>query len=516
MSRKRTSLKRIRKLIKGYIEGITSSRELGDFVGISHSRVQVFLRQLRNSSYSFEELSALDEEALRAIVYSSSPGPESSKPMPDYEKIHKLLSVRRKTGITRTLLWQEYREEHPDGYGLTQFNEHYRRWVKAHRKPSLPQERIPGERLYPDYSGLKMYYINRETGEQIDCELYVSSLGYSGKIYVEASHTQSIPDWLKVTGNAFDYYGGVSSLINPDNLKSAVLKPDRYDPENNPVFEEFCDHYGTAIYAARVRHPKDKALAESAVQNVQRWIVAPLRNTVFFSLWELNEGIREKLELLNDRQFSVREGSRSSVFEDEDLPALKPLPRERFEYAEWKKVKVHPDCHIQYDLRRYSVHYSHIGKSVAVRATANTVEIFLKNQRIASHARLRGRGRRSTCDEHLPPAQKALNMMGEKVRRWVETRLGNTLEISRRIYNGEKHPTLSVRRIQGLMSLERKYGSEEFEKACGYALRTDTEYRHRTLSNILKYKPYDRNDLFEDEEETVVSHNNIRGGNYYT
>lgn len=515
MSRKRTSLKKVKKLLRWYNEGTTSSRKLGDLVGLSHSRIQVFLRRLRNSEYSFEELELLDDEALSAIVYPADPEPVHAKPLPDYENIHKLLSVRRKTGITRTLLWQEYREEHPDGYGLTQFNEHYRRWVHQHRKPDMVQDRIPGERLYPDYSGLKMHYINRDTGELVDCELYVSSLGYSGKDYVEATHTQSIPDWLKATENAFHYYGGVPPLINPDNLKSAITTPSRYDPDNNRVFEEFCDHYGTAIYAARVKKPKDKPLAESAVQNVQRWIVAPLRNRVFFSLRELNEAIWEKLEILNDRPFSVREGSRASVFSEIDLPELKPLPADRFEYAEWKKAKVHRDYHVQYRYCYYSVHYSHVGKKVDLRITSDGIEIFLKNSRIASHVRLRGRGRRSTVEEHMPPAHKAWKHLDGNVKRWLERRKGSTRDLARRIYGMEKHPALSIRRLQGLMSLERKYGEEEFEKACGYLLRVDTGYRHRTLNNILKLRLYEHRQLDLDQDENVVEHENIRGGDYY-
>ena len=516
MSRKRTSLRKVRKLIKGYMTGITSSRELGAFVGISHSRVQVFLRLLGESSYSFDELARLDDEALSALIHPSKPDPDSRKPMPDFKKIHDLLTRKKKTGITRTLLWQEYREDHPDGYGLSQFNEHYRGWLKQQKKPSPPMERVPGERLFVDYSGLGMSYVNRETGEKIDCEIYVSSMGHSGKIYCEASHTQSIPDWLKVTENAFRYYGGVSALITPDNLKSAVTTPGRYDPDNNRVFEEFCDHYGTAIYAARVRCPKDKALAENSVQNVQRWVIAPLRSRVFFSLRELNEAMWEKLEILNNRPFTEREGTRSGVFNEVDLPALKPLPAERFEYAEWSKAKVHPDCHVMYKCCRYSVHYSHIGKTVDLRATADGVEVFLNGRRVASHLRLKGCERRSTCDEHLPPSHRAWEMMGESTRKWLELRTGGTLELARLIYSGEKHPTLSIRRIQGLMSLERKYGAEEFERACGYALRTGAEYRHSTLSSILKLRLYERRQLDpEPEEPVIVEHENIRGGDYY-
>lgn len=516
MSRKRTSLRKVRKLIKGYMLGFTSSRDLGDFVGISHVSVQTFLKQLQSSGFSFEELSKLDEAALRSIIHPAKRGPAISKPLPDFEKIHKLLSSTKKTGITRTLLWQEYREDHPNGYGLSQFNELYRRWVKQNRKPSPPINRVPGERLYVDFSGLKMHYVIRDTGEKINCEIYVAAMADSGKIYCEASHTQSIPDWLKLTENALLYYGGVSALITPDNLRSAVTKPCRYDPDNNRVFEEFCDHYGTAIYAARVRCPKDKALAENAVQNVQRWIIAPLRDRVFFSLRELNEAIWEKLEILNNRPFTERDGTRASVFTEIDLPALKPLPPDRFEYAEWKKAVVQENCHVSYKRCQYSVHYSHAFKTVDLRITSDGIEVFLKNERIASHGRLKGVKRRSTCFEHLPPAGQAWELMPVKVKKWLKSRDGKTLELARLVYRGEKHPTLSLRRVRGLMSLEKKYGPDEFEKACTYALITEREYRHSTMSAILKHKLYERRQLdLELTETPVVKHENIRGKDYY-
>jgi transposase len=519
MSRKKTSLKRIRKLLESHLDGVTSSRELGARAGLSHTKVQSFQRLLTTSGYSFQELLALDDEALSAIVYPKEPEPVYSKPLPDFERIHKALSTRRKTGLTRTLFWQEYREEHPDGYSLTQFNEHYCRWVKQQKNSSMPQERIPGERLYPDYSGLKMFFINRDTGEKHICELYVSSLGVSGKIYSEASLTQQIPDWIRVTENAFHYYGGVTPLINPDNLKSAVTTPSRYDPEHNRIFEEICDHYGTAIFVARIVRPKDKALAESAVQNVQRWVVAPLRNRIFFSLAELNEAIWEKLEILNNRLFSAREGSRNSQFKEIDLPELKPLPLQRFEYAEWVKATVHPDYHVQYKYCYYSVHHSHQGKKVDLRATADGIEIFIKSKRIASHMRLNGKGKRSTLEEHMPPAHLAYKMIDRDVRKWLESREGATLDLARKIYSREKHAALSLRRIQGLMSLEKKYDEEVFEKACQFILITETSYRHATLNYILEHKLYTRRQLtldLNEADQTAVEHKNIRGGVYYT
>ncbi len=516
MARKRTLLKRTRKIIKFYLEGVTSSRKLGELIGLSHTKVQGFIRTFSSSVYSFEELLQLDDEALSVVVYPQDTKPVPKKKLPDFEAIEKALCRGKKNGVTRTLLWQEYIEENPGGYGLSQFNEHYRRFRKQNRKSTMHQDRIPGERLYEDYSGLKMSFITPETGELHECELFVTSLGVSGKIYVEATLTQQIPDWIASNENAFHYYGGVPALLVPDNLKSAITESSRYDPVSNPVFEEFSDFYGAAIFPARSMMPRDKALAENSVQNVQRWVVAPLRKRTFFSLAELNEAIREKLEPLNNRIFSAREGSRSSQFEEVDLPELRSLPPGRFEYADWCKAKVHPDYHIQYHYCYYSVHHSYISKTVDVRATASGIEVFYKGKRIASHMRLRGRGKRSTVDEHRPAHHLAYKKLPVNARKWLETRSGNTLLLARKIYSREKHVACSLRHLSGVMSLERKYGIEKLEEASGYILRHETSYRYRTLANALKYELYKELELFQqDADEHVIEHANIRGADYY-
>ncbi|MCK5130537.1 MAG: hypothetical protein KAR40_00110 [Candidatus Sabulitectum sp.] len=246
------------------------------------------------------------------------------------------------------------------------------------------------------------------------------------------------------------------------------------------------------------------------------WVVAPLRNRTFFSLQELNEAIREKLELLNNRVFSAREGSRQSQFEEFDLPALKPLPATRFEYADWKMCKVGPDYHIQYKLCRYSVHHDYKGKKVDVRVTASGVEIFYKEKRIASHMRLKGKGRLSTYSEHMPPEHLAYKKMPSTVRKWLVSLDGSAVQLARKMYKQEKHPSLSVRLLLGMMSLEKKYGEESFQKACGYVLRYETSYRYNTVSNTLKYELYNQTELpFDEEKENITEHENIRGGSYF-
>ena len=516
MANRRTSLKKIRKLLNSIIDGVRGSRRLCEYSGISHTKVAKLIKIFEGSGFTFQELLDLDDSTLDSVIHPKEIKPVPKKDLPDFEAIEKALCRGKKNGVTRTLLWMEYKEQNPDGYGLSQFNEHYRRFRKKNKKSSMHQEVIPGERLHEDYSGLKMYFINRETGEKHECELFVTSLGVSTKIYTEATLTQQIPDWLASNENAFHFYGGVPGLMIPDCLKSAVTKGHRYDPVNNLTFEEFCDHYGTVIFSARPGEARDKGVVEGAVRLVQMWVVAPLRNRSFFSLQELNEAIWEKLELLNNREFSAREGSRQSQFEEYDLPALKPLPAKRFEYAEWKKCTVGPDYHIQYKYCRYSVHHNYQGKKVDVRASATGIEIFYKNKRIASHMRLKGKGKRSTYSEHMPPNHLAYKMMPSSVRGWLESREGNALSLARKMYSREKHPSCSVRLLFGMMGLEKKYGEESFQKACGYVLRYETSYRYGTVSNTLKYELYNQSELpLEKEEDTVTEHGNIRGAVYF-
>ncbi|MCK4504325.1 MAG: IS21 family transposase [Candidatus Aegiribacteria sp.] len=367
-----------------------------------------------------------------------------------------------------------------------------------------------------DYAGSTLPLTDPSTGKVTQAPVFVGAVGVAGYLYAEATLTMKISDWISSHIRMFEFYGGATEIITPDNLKTGVKKSCRYDPDIMRTYENMVRYYGAVVIPARVEKPRDKALAENSVQNVQRWVVAPLRKRTFFSLAELNEAIREKLELLNNRCFSVREGSRQSQFEEVDLPELRSLPPGRFEYADWCKAKVHPDYHIQYHYCYYSVHHSYISKTVDVRATASGIEVFYKGKRIASHMRLRGRGKRSTVDEHMPAHHLAYKKLPANARKWLETRSGNTLLLARKIYSREKHVACSLRHLSGVMSLERKYGIEKLEEASGYILRHETSYRYRTLANALKYGLYKELKLFQqDTDEQVIEHANIRGADYY-
>ena len=312
--------------------------------------------------------------------------------------------IRRK-GVTLQLLWSEYAAVHEHrAYRYSQYCEYYRRWKKQ-QKRSMRQLHRAGEKLFIDYSGATMEVVNRTTGEIRRAEIFVAVLGASNYTFAEATWNQTLPDWIGSHIRAFEFFGGVSQLLIPDNLRSAVTKADRYHPKINTTYAEMAAHYATAVLPARSYKPKDKAKAEFAVQLVQRWILAALRHQQFFSLLELNQAIRGLLVKLNERPFQGLERSRKDLFIALDQPVLKALPESRYEYAQWRYVKPGIDYHVQIEKRYYSVPHQLVGLRLDARFTDTSVEIFHKGRRVAAHARFND-GRFSTLAEHMPEAHR--------------------------------------------------------------------------------------------------------------
>ena len=283
--------------------------------------------------------------------------------MPSLEYIHKEL---KKKGVTLQLLWYEYKQTNLEGYQYSQFCFLYHQWA-GKLDTCLRQTYRAGEKLFVDYAGQTIPVQDQFTGKIREAQLFVATLGASNYTYVYASYSQDLPSWIKAHVNAFDFFGGVPEIIIPDNLKSGVTKPCYYEPDINPTYLDMAKHYGTAIIPARIRKPRDKAKVESAVGFAERWIIAALRNHTFFSLIELNKAIAEKLSELNNRSFQKMEGSRRSLFETIDKPALKQLPLSSYEYALWKKHRVNVDYHITVDDHHYSVPYQLVKEQVDVR-----------------------------------------------------------------------------------------------------------------------------------------------------
>jgi transposase len=455
----------------------------------------------------------LSEMELESRLYS--PVRSGSRPLPDPLWIH---SERQRKGVTLELLHHEYLEQHPDGYRYTQFCEYYRRWCKK-RRLSMRQVHRAGERLFVDYAGHKPKVVDRSTGEEREVELFVAALGASSFTYAEATETQRVADFLGSHSRALTYFGGVTELVVPDQLKSGVTRACRYEPGLQRSYEEWSRHYGTTVVPARPKKPRDKAKVEVAVQVAERWILARIRNETFFSLRELNARIAELLGELNDRTMRAYGQSRSERFEAIDRPALRPLPAESFELAEWKQARVNIDYHVEFNRGFFSVPHALIHERVEIRSTATSLEVFYKGQRVALHRRPTyfAPGGFSTIPEHMPKShRKHLEWTPTRLIHWGASVGPKTAELIEAILEDRPHPEQGYRSCLGILRLAKQYGNERLEAACDRAaLVRARSYRH--VQSILK-NGLDRVAPPETSSETAtppVAHENVRGGDYY-
>jgi len=489
-----------------------SHREVGLSLGLGVGTVSVVLARARGAGLDWSTAENLSEDEVEAALYGSA-GTALVRELPDPSYIHTEL---KRPGVTRQLLHLEYLEVHPEGYRYTQFCEHYRRWRKAHRL-SMRQIHRGGEKMFPDYAGMKPHHVDPGTGEEIEAELFVAVLGASNYTFAEATATQTSLDWIASHVRAFGYFGGVPGAVVPDQLKTGVTRPCFYEPGLQRTYQEMAGHYGTVILPARPRHPKDKAKVEVGVQIAERWILARLRNQTFFSLRELNARIGELLEELNARRMRLYGASRREQFERVDKPELKSLPVEPFEYAEWKRAKVNIDYHIEVAHHAYSVPYPLLHETVEARLTSGTVEIYHKGSRVAAHARGWARGGMTTVAEHMPKAhQKHLEWTPTRMISWAGSIGIETRTLVEAILSDRPHPEQGYRSCLGILRLSKGYGHERLEAACARAVKVRARsYRH--VAAILK-AGLERMPLEGQGEEKVHlgAHEHIRGSDYYT
>lgn len=387
------------------------------------------------------------------------------------------------------MLWREYKQQHPHGIGYTRFCSLYQNYCKT-LDPVMRFIYKAGQKTFVDYSGLKMEWINLVSGEIHPAEIFVGCLGASNLIYVEATASQGLTDWIASHVRMFECFGGVTEMLIPDNLKSGVHKPHRWDPDLNPIYSSFGEHYGIAIIPARVVRPRDKAKVETAVQCVEREIIAPLRHQRFTNLFEINQAIAIKLDVLNNRPMQRIELSRKQQFEQFEKQALRPLPSYRFELQEWKKAKVHVDYHVCVLKHFYSVPYRFIGKRVDVCVTKSRIEVFYQSERIALHQRDNSPHRFTTLAEHMPTKhqryQQALNDASmTSLLAWAKQIGPNTLACVNKFFEVRVFPQQAIRSILGLKRLAQRFGQERFENACQKTIELH-RYRVQTVEAILK------------------------------
>jgi len=453
----------------------------------------------------------MDESHLERLLYPPAAAPKSDqRPLPDLSYVHQEL---KRKGVTLFLLWQEYKAQHPDGFQYSRFCDLHRQF-KGKLTVSMRQTHRAGEKLFVDYAGPTIPIVNSTTGEEHSAQVFVAVLGASSYTFAEATMTQGLADWTGSHVRAFAFFGGVPEIVVPDNLKSGVTKPCRYDPDINPSYAELASHYSVAVIPARVRKPKDKAKAEGGVLLVERWIMAALRNRTFFSLTEANAAIRELLVKLNDRPFKKFPGCRYSQFEELDKPALKPLPATPYEFAEWKQARAGIDYHIEVNGHYYSVPYQLIKQQLDIRITRSTVECFHKGKRVATHIRTDGCGH-STVPEHMPKAhQSYAQWTPERIIGWGRSIGEQTAVVANIIISARRHPQQGFRACMGLMSMGKTYGNDRLEAACNRAILTNC-VSYKSIKSILK-TGLDQQDLpaLQPSQHTL-DHDNIRGSEYF-
>lgn len=511
MPAKRLSMRKIREILRLKFECKLSNREIAQSCSTGHSTIGDYLLRASAAGLSWPIPEGMDDADLEGRLFPSAAGTiKRNKPYPDWTEVHKEL---RRKGVTLALLWHEYKEKNQDGYQYSWFCHEYARWSEK-IDVVLRQDYRAGEKLFVDYAGQTMEIIDRSTGEVKYAQIFVAVMGASNYTYAEASWSQSLPDWINSHVNALQFFGGVPEVLIPDNLKSGVSKACYYEPDINPTYQDMASHYGTVVMPARVRKPQDKAKVETGVQIVERWILAKLRNHTFFSLQELNSEIKKLLHKMNNKPFQKMPGTRTSMFEELDKPALKALPGNPYQFAEWKKATVNVDYHIEVARHYYSVPYQLVKKEVEVRFTTKTVECFFRGKRVASHIRSYQPGRHTTAREHMPTKhQKYLGWTPERFLRWA-TKIGpQTAKLTEVILNSRPYPQQAYRTLFGILRLGKSYTEERLEAACGRALAIGST-SYRSVESILK-NGLDTKPLQEKETSAPIKHQNIRGSHYY-
>lgn len=512
MPAERLPMRKVREVLRLKYACGASERLIAQSVGIGRTSVAEYLRRAAVVGITWPVPSGLDDAALERRLFTP-PGfyAAPTRPQPDWTRIHAEL---RRRGVTLMLLWEEYRAQHPDGYGYSRFCDLYGEW-RQRLSPTMRQTHVGGEKLFVDFAGDTVPVADPATGELRDAHVFVAVWGASNYTYAEARWTEGLADWIGLHVNALAFFGGVPKLLVCDNLKAGVTAACRYEPGINRTYQDLASHYGTSILPTRVRKPRDKAKVEAGVLIVERFVLARLRNRRFFSLGELNIAIRDVVDDLNGRLMRKLGASRREFFDSLDRPALLPLPAEPYGYAEWKKCRVAPDYHVELHGHFYSVPYRLIRELVEARITDGTIEIFHQGKRVASHARSALRNRHSTVAEHMPSAHR-------RYTEWTPARIAREAEqigpaaagLVAAILRAKPHPEQGYRACLGILRLARSYGAARLEAACRRGLDIGAT-TYGSIASILKNgldRAY-RNEPAPDTPPLV--HRNIRGGGYY-
>jgi len=518
MPAQRSSMRLIREVLRLKYDANLSQRRIARSLNMGLGTVSHYLKKAKAAGLEWPLPTDLDEAELeRRLFPNQLQSVRSGLVEPDYAGMHKELKHK---GVTKQLLWDEYKQiQGENGYQYSQYCQRYRDWVLT-LKRSMRQVHIAGEKLFIDYCGPTIAIVDARTGEILKAQVFVACWGASNYTYAEATRTQTKPDWIASHVNALNFFGGVPEVLVPDNLRSAVSQPCRYEPVINSSYQHMANHYRTTVIPARPYKPKDKAKAENAVLVVERWIMARLRHHQFFTLEELNQHIQFLLDDLNKRPFKKLPGSRLSQFEAIDKPAMNPLPPRGYQYTEFKLVRVNIDYHIEFDRAFYSVPHHLVKHQVECQATQGSVSLTFKGKQVARHPRSYRQGSFTTDPDHMPKAhRKHGDWSPERLRSWAKDTGPNVLRITEAILSRRKHPEQGYRSCLGILKLSREYNGKRLDDACARAISIGSPTAKSVKSILqkgLEQLTLPLNEASDTEEKpTAIEHDNIRGPKYY-
>jgi transposase len=509
------SMRQIKTILRLHYESKLSQRQIARSLQLSIGVVNKYLIRAAKAGLGWplpEEYQ--DEAVLLKHLQSVAPAPLSVLATAiDFAFLHQEL---RRKGVTLQLLWEEHKQKVTHSISYNHFCLLYRAWKKTQPK-SMRQTHKAGDKVFVDYAGPTLEIIDSDTGEIRKAQIFVGVLGASNYTYAEATWTQKLPDWIASHRRMLEFFGGVPALIVPDNLRAGISQACRYEPEINPTYADFIDHYGTAVLPARPYKPKDKAKVENGVLIIERWIMARLRNETFSGLAQLNHAIAKLIFDLNNRPFKKLPGSRSSTFEEIEKSALRPLPAHPYRYMQYKKARVHIDYHVELEQHYYSVPYQWIGKEIELRFTPESLECWHQGKQIALHIRSYRKGANTTLADHMPKAhRKHMEWTPGRFLKWA-TQIGiATTRLVEHLLQCKPHPEQGYRSCLGLLNLSKRYGAIRLEKACEKAWRLGAKTR-RSVDSILVHH---LEDLPIEDKKTKsptqhLQHENLRGKNNY-
>ncbi|HIP49292.1 MAG TPA: IS21 family transposase [Lutibacter sp.] len=513
MAAKKVDIMELKQLLLLKSKG-ESNRSCERLLGIHRNTINPYVQMFRASGLSYSTLLEYSEKELNDLLPAKGTI-DSNRYGTFSDYLPYFTKELKKPGCTREQLWREYITKHPNGYGYSTFNGHLARWRHS-TKGSGKLDHKYGDAIYVDYTGKKMQIVNKQTGEEIDVEIFVGMLPASQYTFVEATMSQKKDDFISSMNRCLQYFGGVPQTIVTDNLKSAVIKSSKYSAVLNKSLKDMAVHYKTSINPTRSYSPQDKALVEGAVKLVYQRIFYPLDKQTFFSLSELNKAINEKLSEYNNFHMKQLGTSRFMQFSDHEKTYLSPLPSQPYELKEYKKAKVQKMgfVYLHHDKNYYSVPYRYIGYNVEVQYTSEDVEIYYKSERIANHKRNYKRGSYTKKDDHLSSSHKFYKDWSPSYFiNWAKKSGNHVAAYTEKLLNQNSYPEIAYKQCLGIINLKKDYSEERLDKACEIAM---DQYKHgyHIIKNILINK-MDIADNSSTINPHITEHDNIRGAEFY-